>query len=376
MKALILSSNTGAGHNSCAGAVQEALMNRGIPCDIRDGLSFLSKEASRIVSEWHSRFYRTMPKLYGEGYSFAERRAQSVDEDSLVYRFWGLGAKSLRSCITSQGYTAVVCTHLFPAMMLTALQRQQPLPIVTAFISTDFTASPGYEAIEADWCFVPAEEIAGDFVKPGIPAERIVGSGIPVTRAFQLTGDRVVAKRALGIDPAHRHLLVMSGSMGCGPLKRIVKHLARQADEGIEISVICGTNRKLSRQLSNQFGDCENIHIHDFVDRVSLFMDSADLYLTKPGGLSVSEALCKRLPMVLIHAVEGCETHNMRFCLDRGAAVSADDPKDIAKLCLELIRDDATLGAMRAACAGLYERPAAEVVCETLLKSEVNHGGI
>lgn len=370
MKTLILSSNTGEGHNSCAKAVQEAMMERGIPCDIRDGLSFLSKEASRFLSDWHSRLYRAMPRLYGDGYGYAEKRAQDMDDESLLFRFLGLGAKSLRACIVSQGYTHVLCTHLFPAMMLTHLQRQDRLDIVTGFISTDYTASPGYEAIELDWCFVPAPEIAGDFVKPNMPAERIIGCGMPVSRAFREQGDRDAAKRALGIDPAHRHLLVMSGSMGCGPLKHVMKRLAKQADENMEISVICGTNRKLSRQLSRLLSHCENVHIHDYVDRVSLFMDSADLYLTKPGGLSVSEALAKGLPMVLLQAVDGCETHNMRYCVGKGAAITTGDIDDIAALCVQTIEDDDALRAMREAEGSGNDRPAADIVCDYMLTSE------
>jgi len=376
MKVLVLSSNTGAGHNSCAGAVQEEMMARGIPCDIRDGLSFLSKEASRFISQWHTRLYRTMPKLYGESYSLAEKRAGDMDDTSLVFRFLGLGAKSLRACIDSQGYTHVVCTHLFPAMMLTQLQRQSPLPIVTAFIATDYTASPGYETVELDWCFVPAGEIAGCFVKPTMPMERILGCGIPVKRVFTQPGDRDTAKRALGLDPAHRHLLVMSGSMGCGPLKRILKRLAGQVDGHTEISVICGSNRKLSRQMSHRFSDMPNIHVHDYVDRVSLFMDSADLYLTKPGGLSVSEAMAKRLPMVLLRAVDGCETHNLRYCLEKGAAVTAEDPEDLARLCVRLINDDEALEAMRRTDARLVARPAAKAVCDQLIEGKERRDGV
>lgn len=341
-------------------------MERGIPCDIRDGLSFLSKEASRVISDWHVRLYRSMPKLYGEGYSYAEKRAGDMNEDSLSYRFMGLGAKSLRAYIVSQGYTTVVCTHLFPAMMLTYLQRQDPLPVQTAFIATDFTASPGYEVVELDWCFVPSEKIIGDFIKPNMPAERIVGSGIPVCRAFYAPADPASARRALGLSPLHRHLLVMSGSMGCGPLRHILKCLAMIMTDDVEISVICGTNRKLSRQLNQRLNDRQNIHIHDFTEHVPLFMDSADLYLTKPGGLSVSEAMARGLPMVLIRAVEGCETHNLRYCLDTGAAVTADTPGDVAQLCMRLIHDDGTLAKMRQAQAAARKKPAAEIVCDVL----------
>lgn len=376
MKVLILSSNTGAGHNSAARAVQEVMMKRGVPCDIRDGLSFLSKDASKFISQWHSRLYRAAPRLYGEGYEYAQKHSQGMDEDSLVVRVLGLAAQSLRACILSQGYTHIVSTHLFPAMMLTRLQSHQPLPIVTSFISTDYTASPGYEAIDADWCFVPGPEIVAEFVRPGMPEEKIIGCGMPVSSAFLAEGDKTAAKRALGIDPEHRHLLVMSGSMGCGPLKKVISQLSAMAGADVDITVICGTNRKLSRQLNRLIGDRQNIHIHDFVDRVPLFMDSADLYLTKPGGLSVSEAMAKRLPMVLLQAVEGCETHNMHYCLKKGAAVTEKGPRETARLCVDLIHDTAALLDMRKAMTVPKSPSASEVVCDTLMGSEVRAVGI
>ena len=295
MKALILSCNTGSGHNACAAAVQEALAARGVPCDICDGLSFVSERISRFIARWHVRFYRSMPKLYGLGYSFAERSVKPGGGDSLAFRFFSLGAGALRAHIVGGGYDTVICTHLFPAMMLTELQRRDPLPLRTAFISTDYTASPGYESIDVDWCFTPAPQLVDQFVKPGMPASRIVGCGIPVSRAFQVRGDRGAARRALGIGEDRRHLLVMTGSMGCGPLERVLAKLYAKVGDDVEISVVCGTNRKLLRRLNRRFAGRRNIHIHDYVSQISLYMDSADLYLTKPGGLSVSEALSKRL---------------------------------------------------------------------------------
>ena len=367
MKVLLLSCNTGAGHNACAKAVQDELTRRGVPCDIRDALSFVSKEASALISQGHVWLYRNMPRLYGEGYSFAEKHRGSLDDESAAYKFLSTGCGRLRACIASQGYTAVISTHLFPAMMLTHIQRQQPMDIVTAFISTDYTASPGYEAIAPDWCFFPDESLRGQFAKPDMPRERVVASGIPVRRVFLERRPEAEAKRLLGIDPAHRHLLVMSGSMGCGPIKQILKRLARRADDDVEISVICGSNRKLSRQLNKSLGDWPNIHIHDYVEEIALFMDSADLYLTKPGGLSVSEAFAKRLPMALLEAVEGCETHNLNFALNLGAAATAEDPRGLAELCAALLGDDARREAMRRSMDEIAGRDAARIVCDRVL---------
>ena len=75
-------------------------------------------------------------------------------------------------------------------------------------------------------------------------------------------------------------------------------------------------------------------------------MDSADLFLTKPGGISVSEAAVKQLPMVLIDAVAGCESGNLRFFLDKGAARTAGSAEELAKLCTRLLQNKAELSKM------------------------------
>ena len=68
-------------------------------------------------------------------------------------------------------------------------------------------------------------------------------------------------------------------------------------------------------------------------------MDSADLYLTKPGGLSVTEAAAKRLPMVYIDAVAGCERHNCRFFVEHGGAIAGANVEELTRLCLKLLRN-------------------------------------
>ena len=68
MQTLILSCNTGAGHNSCAQAVQEAYHSRGEICNITDSLQFISEKASTFISNLHTRIYRHAPRLFDAGY--------------------------------------------------------------------------------------------------------------------------------------------------------------------------------------------------------------------------------------------------------------------------------------------------------------------
>ena len=74
MGTLILSCNTGEGHNSCAKAIQAEYAAHGERCEIVDALQFISRRASRFISDWHSRIYRHAPKLYQAGYRNVENR--------------------------------------------------------------------------------------------------------------------------------------------------------------------------------------------------------------------------------------------------------------------------------------------------------------
>ena len=79
-------------------------------------------------------------------------------------------------------------------------------------------------------------------------------------------------------------------------------------------------------------------------------MQASDLFLTKPGGLSTSEAMAAELPMVLIDAVAGCETHNLNFFLRNGMAVTANTPKAIADTTIKTLNAPVLLSKMRAQC--------------------------
>ena len=342
MKVLILSCNTGGGHNSCARAIGTELQRRGHTYETDDALLYVSKGTSRFVSNWHVRFYRYFPKLYNKGYQYAEEHPASFDESSAACRILRRGCKRLRAAIVQGGYDAVVCVHLFPALMLTFIQRQQPLPVRTMFIATDYTASPSCDRMQLDTCVIPVRE-----------------------ELYTCLPNRE-AKLAVGLEPSHRHLVMMTGSMGCGPMERITELLANSLPPEYDVTVACSSNRQLLRRMERRFADKPNIHIRGFISNVSVLMDSADLFLTKPGGISTTEAMVKGLPMVLVNVVGGCETPNLNFFVSHGGAATAGTPEDIAALCKELLENDEERLIMRQSLLAMKQIPAAQAICDRL----------
>ena len=163
---------------------------------------------------------------------------------------------------------------------------------------------------------------------------------------------------------------MMCGSMGCGPLEKLTKLLSNSMTDTMELSIVCGTNEKLRSELAEEFGNQPNIHIHGFVRDISTMMDGADLYLTKPGGLSTTEAAAKGLPMVFINAVAGCEEYNLNYYVRLGGAVTADSPEELAQLCLNLMGNPNRLAQLQAALKVLPKQNAAQFICETMCADE------
>ncbi len=346
---IVLSCNTGQGHNSCAEAIREYLEGKGVKCGIRDSLDFVSTGFDRFVSWGHTFMYKHIPAFFGWGYRYNESHPALLEKGSPMYRVLTSGEKRMYEFLLEGGYDTVICTHVFPAITLTGLMERYPLPVRTALVATDYTCHPGTESTDMEKYFIPCEPLGDTFKECVRFPERVTATGIPVREEFWTCRDKAEAKRALGIGENNRHLLMMCGSMGCGPIVRLLGVIAGELPENMEVTVICGTNERLRKKLSRKYKNNDRIHAVGYTEEVSTYMDSADLYLTKPGGISVTEAAAKNLPMVFIDAVSGCEKYNMEFFTDMGAAVTDTSIPDLAQKCIRLLTTGDRLERMRRA---------------------------
>jgi processive 1,2-diacylglycerol beta-glucosyltransferase len=210
MQTLILSCNTGAGHNSCAQAVQEAYHSRGEICNITDSLQFISEKASTFISNWHTRIYRHAPRLFDAGYQRAESHEDIFCEGTPIYKLLSSGAERMYQYIRSAGYDNIICTHVFPALALTEMRRQHPcLQLVTSHISTDYTCAPCTADSALDWYFIPSTSLLGEFEQCGLQPQKLIASGIPVRQQFYQRVSQEAGKANAGISPAHQHILIV-----------------------------------------------------------------------------------------------------------------------------------------------------------------------
>lgn len=67
----------------------------------------------------------------------------------------------------------------------------------------------------------------------------------------------------------------------------------------------------------------KRLEVYGYVDNIDVMMDAADCLITKPGGITSSEALAKGLPMIMVNPIPGHEMRNAEFMLNNGLALNA-----------------------------------------------------
>ncbi len=366
MKILILSCNTGGGHNSAAAAMKEYFSSVGAECEVKDALAFRSELKSKIISRGHVFVYKNAPRLFGAGYRYLEQHPPKTGQTSVMYDSVKNDSQNFYEFWSRNHFDLILCTHLFAAMIVTEMKKKYGVDVKNYLIITDYTCYPGVGEVNVDRIFIPHTNLIREYMENGIEKEKLVPCGIPVKASFYQKEDAHAAKRTLGLPEEKRMVLMMCGSMGCGPLPELASLITAGLPEDAFLTVICGSNEKLFEKFQ-KVKDIGRMFVVGFTDQISLYMDSASVILTKPGGLSATEAVTKGLPMVLIDAVPGCETKNMDFFLQNGFALTGDTTEALADAVLSLLADKEKCEKMTALQHASFSSYAAKHIGEHVL---------
>ena len=339
MKALILSCGTGQGHNAAGSAIKEAMQRRGIDCEMRDATALASKQASKIVNGTYMNMAAYAPRAFGVVYRLGDAVSRHTKRSPVYYANTAC-ARELYEFIMRCRFDTVICPHLFPAETLTYLKRSRGLKARCYGVMTDYTCSPFWEETDMDGYFIPHGDLLPEFGVRGIPRDRMYITGIPVSGRFSLAKDKTAARQRLAIDMDTAVYLIMTGSMGSGDIMSLPEQILNRTHRKTRVIVMTGKNERLKAAVSARYSGEQRVTVQPFTSCVHVYMDAADVVITKPGGLSSTEAAVRNLPIVHTSPIPGCETMNAMFFYERGMSRFGDSPGTSARIASMLAYDE------------------------------------
>lgn len=361
---LFMHVSTHLGHQKASYALKDAVQR----CEPRSEVRTVdaSRYSSRIVRWGITQAYLSLIRHQPDVWEYlydnpsVHRHVQALQ--TLLHHYQ---SKKLGRLLRNFRPDVIACTQAYPCGVVAHFKRVNRVNIPLVGILTDYAPHLYWFHDMVDVYVVPSDGVKRRFITRGVAHERIRVLGIPIDLKFREMADRSVVARRLQLDPAHPIVLIMGGGSGFGRIKEIIANLDL-LPHPCQFVVVAGTNRSLLRWLNRQrFRHA--VRSLGYVNNISELMDAATLLISKPGGLTASEALVKRLPLIMVNPIPGQEAYNARHLLAQGAAVQADAPETVRQTVRDLLDDPARLAALRQRISEVAHPDAAMDIAQLLI---------
>ncbi|OYD06987.1 MGDG synthase family glycosyltransferase [Paludifilum halophilum] len=342
--ALFVSENFGSGHTKAAEALARGI--READPGIRVQLVELGRELRPQVNQALLYSYlgmiRKVPGLWRKVYGRHHHRSFPRWIEWCLYQTL---YSRLSEYIGHFQPRVVVSTHPFASSGVARIKREG-YPVRLCTVITDFSAHGSWINREVDMYLVPYAGVKQQLIQMGVDARRVAVTGIPTDGRFWEVRDSGAVRRYLGIRDMPT-VLILGGGLGMGRTEELVR-MAAKWKQHLQIVVCTGHNHKLLQSLYRREElNHPHIRVTGFTEAMADWMDAADLILTKPGGMTCTEAIAKGKPLLLYGSIPGHEERNSLFMVDNGLAKRVTDESDLDRWLERLLTDADSFACIR-----------------------------
>ena len=354
-KILIISSDTGGGHRSAAQAIVGGLEKfwKGESFAVR---TIKAVEESHHITEklvnvynwvlrnrqhWMKYLYWFMNKIRPETREFFHRRCIGYVRE--IFEKW---------CPHIVVSVHPLTQHIL-ARILKELNLSEQVPLVTVVTDPCYGFWKGWACNDVSLYLVANEDARKQLIDYGILPEKIKISGMPVHPKFHEVDEKIAqnARRAYGLDPDKFTVFVNAGWIGGGNIPQIFKELVR-GELDVQAIFLAGKNEELRLEAEEIAKTAKfPVKVIGYSDEIEKIMQSANVMISKLGGLTTFEALACRLPIIADTTTPPMpqEAGTVNMIADRGAGILLKKPADIVLTIQNLLKDSKKYAEMRAA---------------------------
>ena len=327
MKILVVFATAGEGHRRAAEAIKEAFDRSKSEHEVRlvDCLDYCNK-LFRWAYPWgYNLLVSKVPKVWGFFYYLL---------DFKPVRFFVRTGRRLMNFINGFGFyrfiikgkpDCIISTHFLATEIISNLKKLKLYRGELITCVTDYGVHAFWISKDVDLYVAASEFSKKELIRKGIKPEKIRILGIPVLTKFTAKSDKDAIIKKLGLKQELFNILIMGGGLGVGPISKLVDVISKCTCP-FQIIVVCGRNTGLLKELEGISTSSKmSIKVYGFVENVNELMDISEVMISKPGGLGLSEAFVKGLPVLVTSCIPGHEAKNLKFLEKNGAGIDTRD---------------------------------------------------
>lgn len=317
-KVMILSASLGGGHHSTSAAIKLAFDTMGCEGIVVDSLRAVSPLLDRIFSDGYENSAKYTPKIHESLYKITDAPYLDQEHEVLMNTLLKRRLKHLIDTIRPE---LVVAVHPYPLMAVAHLRETGAIDIPVMAVLTDYTTHASWVKPGVNAYIIGSDDMRYLIAEEGADINKVYPFGIPVHPDFMQPKDLTLVKHELNLRECFT-ILLMGGSFGAGNMKDYLCELV-ELEGDLQIVAVTGRNAALKEKLDEVVEThClkDRVHVLGFTRNIPELMSLSDILISKPGGLTTTEALLKQIPLVIPFYIPGQEEENVDFLLNHGLA--------------------------------------------------------
>jgi len=356
---LILTAPFGGGHKMAAESLKKEFLKKGANAEIFD-----------LFSTSYPSFIDSFNKIYGKLFNI-----------SSIYSFFYYGIDKLRNKkimnlykkfgynkfkVIYEDFNPDIIINTFPILSVPEFKKKTHINIPVINVVTDYCCHSLWLDDHIDKVYVATDDLKNKIRESDYPLDKLVVSGIPVREEFYKDMDQEIILNKYSLNKDKKIILISAGAFG---LMKDLKELCLKLNQfdNLQVVAVCGNNQELKKELDKL--SLSNIKTFGYVNSIYELYKVSSLMITKPGGITLSEAAAVKLPLILYKPVEGQEMENARFFKRKGAAFIANSASDILSYTIHLTNNSIRISHMKKSLNSIYQNNSSRVIVEDILKS-------
>ncbi|MGJ9459725.1 MGDG synthase family glycosyltransferase [Oceanobacillus sp. CF4.6] len=306
-----------SGHHHVADCIQDQLneASEEFHCEKMELLSYSFGPVEKLVSSFYLQWIQKFPSLYSNVYQRMAVKQEKHNKHYYIYEL--LFLKHVQRMIAQTKPDLIICTHALPSYLLDRLKRRNLWTGKVLNVYTDYFINDLWGFDHINYHFIPTIDVQRKLIERGVDQQQTILTGIPVHPVFRTNKPPDIVKEKYTV-------LISGGNMGAGSIEKLLDRL--QPSGTINYHVLCGKNNKLYQSIKQRNHSC--IHALPYIhskEEMNTLYDQADAIITKPGGVTISESLWKRLPIFVYEALPGQEEINLNYLNSQGLIFHLDN---------------------------------------------------
>ena len=370
-KIIIFYASYGGGHLSASKAIQNYINNNydDVETELIDCMKYVNKTIEKVSTTAYKEMAKKAPWAWGKLYFDSQKGPLA----QISTRANTLMAIKLSKLLKEKKPDLIISTHPFGCQMCSYLKRKGKIDTDIATVLTDFKSHIQW-IVGSDYInyyFVANESIKNELIAKNIAPEKIFVTGIPISEKFSLSYDKKEILENLNFEENKKTILFFGGGkLGLGKTKtiEIFKNVVENF-ENTQIIAISGENDSMYsafHEIITSNNRENNIKLFKFTDKIPEIMSISDIVISKPGGLTSSEALASYVPMIIINPIPGQEEENAIFIENNNAGYWLRKHDNIVPVLNSILNDDNKLEIMKKNTKQISKKNSTKNICEIL----------